>query len=145
MIEFNNRRHTKVYIVKCEFVKLMVELRWRDGAGQKARKLTSKMSEDNLFRVNQYGSTGIGGSISYCHQRQHRSGHSGTKGAKRHDQNICSSRISIQCSVSDVDHRHSQLAFDDLSFAVIKVTQWVFLLIIMAFLHRYSLHIVGKQ
>lgn len=69
MIEFNNRRHTKVYVVKRECVKFMVELRWRDGAGQKACELTSKMSEDNLFRVNQYDSTGIGGSISYCHQR----------------------------------------------------------------------------
>lgn len=58
MIEFNNRRHTKVYVVKRECVKFMVELRWRDGAGQKACELASKMSEDNLFRVNQYDSTG---------------------------------------------------------------------------------------
>jgi hypothetical protein len=145
MVEFNNRRHTKVYIVKCELVKFMVEIRWCDSAGQEARELTSKVSEDDLFRVSQYDRTGIGGSISYCHQRQYRSSHRGTKGAKRHDQNICSGGISIQCSVSDVDHRHSQLAFDDFSFAVIKVTQWVFLLTIMAFSRWNSLHIVGKQ
>jgi hypothetical protein len=145
MTESNNRKHTKIYIVKCELTKFMIEIRWCDGAGQEARELACKMPEDNLFQVNQYNSTGIGGSISYCHQRQHRSGHSGAKGAKRHDQNVCSSRISIQCLVSDIDHRHSQLAFDNFSFAVIKVTQWIFLLIIMAFSHWDSLHIVGKQ
>lgn len=57
-MEFNNRRLTKVYIVKCELVKFMVEIRWCDSAGQEARELTSKMSKDNLFQVNQYDSTG---------------------------------------------------------------------------------------
>jgi len=105
--DFNNKRPTKVYIIEGELVKFIVEFRRRDGARQKARKLAGKMSKDNLVQVNQYESTGIGGLISYGHQRQNRSGHSSTKEAKRYNQNICSRCISIQCPISDIDHRHS--------------------------------------
>jgi hypothetical protein len=106
-IDFSSRRPTKVYIIEGEFVKFIVEFRRRDGARQEACKLAGKMSKDNLVQVNQYESSEIGDLISYSHQRQNRSSHSGTKGAKGQDQNICSRRISIQCPISNVDHRHS--------------------------------------